>query len=135
MAHLEHFCTVTGSLHARPVAAAPAGMRVDFPFEGTATSPHWEGERPVSGIDYVTMRADGNMNLDLRAVIGEKRQSIGYTGTGVSIATSKTGARPRELIVFQASDGDFAWLNDEIAVGLGSVEDGVLSLEISIVKD
>jgi len=135
MAHLEHFCTIAGSLRGRPVAAAPAGMRIDFSFEGTATSPYWEGERPVSGVDYVTMRSDGNMSLDIRAVIGEKRESIGYTATGVSISTSKTGARPRELVVFQASEGDMSWLNDEIAVCLGSIEDGVVSLEISIVRD
>ena len=135
MASLEHFCTIEGTLAPRPVGAAPGGMRIDFPFEGVARSPHWEGEWPVKGVDYVTVRSDGNMTLDIRAVIGTKRESVGYTATGVSIAVGKTGARPQELITFQTSNESLAWLNDVVAVGLGSVEDGSLEIEISIVRD
>lgn len=134
MPQLEHFCTIEGSLRGRVVGAAPAGMRIDFPFVGTATSPHWEGERPVSGVDYVTVRADGNMVLDIRGVIGEKRESVGYTGTGVSIAVSRTEAHPKELITFQTGNEDLAWLNDEVAVGFGSGVDGVLRIDIYLVK-
>lgn len=135
MASLEHFCTIEGSLRARMVAAAPGGTRIDFPFEGMATSPHWEGERPVKGVDYVTVRSDGNMTLDIKAVIGEKRESVGYTATGVSLAVGRTGARPQELIMFQTSNEDLAWLNDVVAVGLGSVDEGVLKIEVSIVRE
>lgn len=134
MPGLEHFCTIKASLGARIIGNGPSGMRVDFPFEGTATSPHWEGERPVKGVDYVTYRSDGNMTLDIRGVIGEKRESVGYTATGVSIALSKTEAAPRELITFHTGNEDLAWLNTEIAVAFGSGGDGSLHLEVYLVR-
>jgi hypothetical protein len=131
---LEHFCTISGGLTARIIGNGPAGMRVDFPFEGTATSPHWEGERPVSGVDYVTYRADGNMSLDIHGVIGEKRESVGYTATGVSLAVSKTEAHPRELITFHTGNEDLAWLNTEVAVAFGKGADGAIELEVYLLK-
>ncbi|MFP5332016.1 MAG: DUF3237 family protein [Acidimicrobiia bacterium] len=134
MPELEHFCTIKASLGARIIGNGPSGMRVDFPFEGTATSPHWEGERPVKGVDYVTYRSDGNMTLDIHGVIGEKRESVGYTATGVSIALSKTEAAPRELITFHTGNEDLAWLNTEIAVALGSGADGAIQLEVYLVR-
>ena len=75
MPELEHFCTFEGDLGMKVIGKTPGGMRIDFPFEGTATGPHWEGERPVRGVDYATVRGDGNMDLDIRAVIGEKREA------------------------------------------------------------
>lgn len=134
MPELEHFCTVKATMHSRVVGNGPSGMRVDFPFEGTATSPHWEGERPVKGVDYVTFRADGNMALDIHGVIGEKRESVGYTATGVSISVSKTEAHPKELITFHTGNEDLAWLNDEVAVALGKGLDGAIDLDIYLIK-
>lgn len=134
MPELEHFCTVKASMRPRVVGDGPSGMRVDFPFEGTATSPHWEGERPVRGVDYVTFRSDGNMSLDIHAVIGEKRESVGYTATGVSISVSKTEAHPKELITFHTGNEDLAWLNTEVAVATGRGLDGEIELEIHLIK-
>jgi hypothetical protein len=113
---------------------APIGMRIDFPFEGAATSPHWEGERPVRGVDYVTVRSDGNMDLDVHGVIGEKRDAVSYQATGVSIANPDRSANPKELITFQTGNEDLAWLNDEVAVGFGTGAEGKLTLEIFIAR-
>ena len=74
MPSLEKFCTITADMGMRVMGNTPAGMRIDFPFQGTAVGPHWEGERPVSGIDYVTVRGDGNMDLEIRATIGESER-------------------------------------------------------------
>ena len=52
MPSLEKFCIIDASLGMRILGKTPHGMRIDFPFEGVATGPHWEGERPVVGIDY-----------------------------------------------------------------------------------
>ena len=134
MPEFEHFCKIKGTLRPRPIGSGPSGMRVDFPFEGTATSPHWEGDRPVQGVDYVTFRPDGNMTLDIHGVIGEKRESVGYTATGVSIGVSKTEAHPKELITFHTGNEDLAWLNDEVAVALGTGVDGVIDLDIYLIR-
>ena len=112
----------------------PLGTRIDFPFEGVATSRHWDGERAVNGIDYVTVRPDGNMELDIRGTIGSKRETVAYRAIGVSLGVSKTEARPQELITFTTGNEDLAWLNDVIGVGLGRGEGGDLSLAIYVVR-
>ena len=116
------------------IGKAPGGMRIDFPFEGTATGPHWEGERPVRGVDYVTVRSDGNMALDVHAVIGEKREAVSYRGNGVSIVNPDQSADPKELITFETGNEDLAWLNNEIGVAFGHGEDGKITLRIYLVK-
>jgi hypothetical protein len=134
MPELELFCTVKATMTPRLLGNMPGGTRIDFPFHGSATSPHWEGERSVSGTDYVTVRSDGNMDLDIRATIGEKRETIAYRGQGVSIVKSPTEAMPQELITFQTGNEDFAWLNNVVGVGLGGGEEGGLVVNIYIVR-
>jgi len=131
---LEEFCTIEASMAPRMIGRVPAGTRIDFPFEGTATSPHWEGERPVRGFDYVTVRGDGNMDLDIHGTIGEGRETVAYTATGVSIAHEDRSASPQELIVFQTGNDDLAWLNSVIGVGLGHGAEGKLGLKIYVVR-
>ena len=129
MASLEEFCTVKAAMTPRMIGHAPAGTRIDFPFEGTAVSSHWEGERPVRGVDYVTVRGDGNMDLDIHATIGEKRETISYRATGVSIAHEDRTASPQELILFETGVEELSWLNTCVGVGLGL---GGAELELTI---
>ncbi len=134
MPSLEPFATVTARLTPRMLGAMPSGVRIDFSFEGTATSPHWEGERPVRGVDHVTVRGDGHMDLEIRGTIGEKRETVAYRASGVSLAISQTEARPQELLTFQTSNPDLEWLNTVIGVGLGQGSDGVLDLAMFVVR-
>ena len=134
MPSLEKFCTVEADLAMNVSGKAPAGMRIDFPFEGTATSEHWEGERPVRGVDYVVVRSDGNMSLDIHATIGEKREAVSYRGGGVSIANEDQSADPRELIVFETGNEDLAWLNNEVAVAFGHGAAGKITLDIYLIR-
>lgn len=134
MPALEELCTVNATIKPRMLGNMPQGTRIDFPFEGTATSPHWEGERPVRGVDYVTVRSDGHMDLDIRGTIGEKRETVAYRASGVSIVKSETEALPQELITFQTGNEDLAWLNTAVGVALGGGEGGNLTLTIYVVK-
>lgn len=134
MPQLEEFCTIRATMQARMLGNMPGGTRIDFPFEGTATSAHWEGERPVRGTDHVTVRSDGNMDLDIRATIGEKRDTIAYRGHGVSIVKSPTEAMPQELITFQTGNEDLAWLNSVVGVGLGGGEGEGLVVVVYVVR-
>jgi hypothetical protein len=134
MPSVKLFCTVKAEMGRRIVGDTPSGMRMDFPFQGTATSEHWEGERPVNGVDYVTLRSDGNMDLDIHATIGEKRETVGYRGSGVSIVNADGSAEPRELITFQTGNEDLAWLNNEIGVALGRGESGELTVEVYLIR-
>ena len=134
MPSMEKFCTIEADLGMNVIGKAPAGMRIDFPFKGIATSDHWDGERPVRGVDYVTVRSDGNMDLDIHATIGEKRDTVSYTATGVSIANPDQSADPKELVVFQTGNEDLAWLNNEIGVAFGHGEGGKITLTIYLVR-
>ena len=134
MPTLEEFCTITAVLRPRMLGRTPAGVRIDFAFEGTAEGPHWEGARPVSGVDYATIRADGNLDLDIRGVIGKGRQTVSYRASGVSIMKSKTEAMPQELLTFQTSDDDLSWLNTAVGVAVGQGQGLDLTLTVYIVK-
>jgi Protein of unknown function (DUF3237) len=134
MPSMEEFCTIEADLEMNIIGKTPSGMRIDFPFKGTATSKHWEGERPVRGVDYSTVRADGNMDLDVHATIGEKRDAVSYTATGVSIANPDQSADPKELIVFQTGNEELAWLNNEVGVAFGHGEGGKITLTIHLLR-
>ena len=134
MPSLEHFCTINATMDMKVIGPVPSGMRIDFPFEGTATGPHWEGELPVEGVDYVTVRGDRNMNLDVHGRIGSGKGMVAYHASGVSISIDKSTAEPNELITFETANEDLAFLNTEIAVGLGRGEGSKLTLDILLVK-
>ena len=134
MPELELLCKIEAEMTLRMVGRTPGGTRIDFPFQGTATGPHWEGERPVSGTDFATIRADGNMDLDIHGVIGEKRESVGYRATGVSVVQEDQSAEINELLTFQTGNEDLSWLNDRIGVAIGTGAAGKLSLQVYLVE-
>ncbi|RMH76056.1 MAG: DUF3237 family protein, partial [Actinomyces sp.] len=115
MPELELLMSVDATLRFVPVGATPAGNRVDVPFEGTATSPRWEGELAVSGVDYALIRGDGTVALDIRARVGEGERVIWYSATGRS---GPDGIR--EVFTFETACEEFADLNAAVAVALGT---------------
>lgn len=131
---LEELCRLQLTLSARVLGTMPQGTRIDFPFEGTATSAHWEGARPVKGMDYVIVRSDGHSDLNIYGTIGEKRETLAYRATGVALTKSKTEALPQELISFQTANEDLAWLNSVIGVGFGEISGSDLALTIYVVR-
>ncbi len=124
MPELIEFAKITGTLNFTPIGNVSAGFRLDVPFDGVATSSHWEGERPVSGLDRITIGADGVQNLDIVARIGAGKETVGYRAIGRG--TQDDG--PRELLVFETADPDLAWLNTAVGVALGTVEKNNLDL-------
>jgi hypothetical protein len=134
MPQLEEFCRMDLSLAIDMVGKTPAGLRIDFPFQGTATSSHWEGERPVRGADYATVRGDGNMALDLHGRIGEGKQVVAYRGMGVSIVPERGVAEPNELLQFETADEELAFLNTTIGVAFGRGEGDHLELVVYLVR-
>ena len=134
MPTLEEFCTITAALRPRMLGKTPSGVRIDFAFEGSAESPHWEGSRPVAGVDYATVRSDGNLDLDIRGVIGEGRNTVSYRAIGVSIMKSKTEAVPHELLTFETSDEELSWLNTAVGVAVGQGEGLDLTLTVYLVR-
>jgi hypothetical protein len=108
------------SILAGKEAVPPQGARFDVAFEGDAAG-RLAGR--VRGVDYLRMRADGRMDLDIRATI--------ETADGCRIALSADGVavlRPGEPIadlsenisLISAASG-FAWANTHQIWGVGSV--------------
>ena len=98
----------------------PQGARFDVAFEGNATG-RLLGR--VRGVDYLRMRADGRMDLDIRAII--------ETGDGFRIGLSADGVavvRPGEPIAdlcenvtLTTAAAGYAWVNAHQIWGAGSV--------------
>lgn len=127
MATLTEFCKISAKLSFAPIGKLAGGVRVDLAFTGTATSSHWEGERPVSGVDYVTVRKDGSTELNIRGQIGSGQDVVAYTAMGRG---DDDGAR--ELFLFETAVEDLAWLNNAVGVGMGAVEGDSLELTVYI---
>jgi hypothetical protein len=103
------------------VEVPPQRVRFDIAFEGHAVG-RLAGR--VRGVDYVRMRADGRIDLDIRASL--------ETAAGRGIAMSADGvAMPRasepiadlceNVILFTATE-DYAWVNTRQVWGVGTVD-------------
>ena len=128
MPDLQEFCRIEAKLKFIPIGATPSGMQLHVPFEGTATSSHWEGERAVSGVDYVTVGKDGIAELYIRAILGSGDDAVAYEAHGRSGADGI-----KELITFRTASEDLAFLNGAVAVALGTAEGTSLSLTFYLV--
>ena len=122
---LEHLFTITASTS----MAAAFGTRVII----EASSGTFEGERLRGtvvgpGGDWVTIRPDGSMKVDVRLLLQtDDGASILMTYTGV--ATDR-GARIRTAPLFETADERYAWLNDVVAVGVGAIGDGTVTYDV-----
>ena len=134
MSTLKEFCKISCQMEFNMVGKTPNGLRIDVPFPGVAISEHWEGERAVNGTDHVLIRKDGNAVLDIRARIGDGRDVIWYSATGISVHGDCQGLMyPQELIVFETGSEDLAFLNDSTAVATGTADGGSLELTVYLV--
>lgn len=98
----------------------PQGVRIDISFEGQATG-RLTGR--LKGIDYIRFRADGRIDLDIRAIL--------ETNDGCRIALSADGvAMPRasepvaDLSVnhcLSTTAKEYAWVNTRQIWAFGTV--------------
>ena len=110
------------ALSSRKVAIPLAGARFDQPFEGILRGPRLTGT--ISGIDYLTVRADGLFQLHLHArVTTEDGTDISMSSEGVSMQME--GERLAQLraavSLFTASE-TYAWLNQLRLWAMGTLD-------------
>jgi hypothetical protein len=99
----------------------PQGVRVDVAFEGRAVG-RLAGR--VRGVDYARLRADGRIDLDIRATF--------ETDSGQRVALSASGvATPRadepiadlwENVTLGTAATEYAWVNTRQVWGIGTVD-------------
>ena len=127
VAHL--FTAVVNTSMAGMIANGPAGTRiiVNAP-EGT-----FEGER-MHGItkgpsgDWVIMRANGALQLDVRLLLETHDGAVilmTYGGIGL-----EGGKKLRTAPRFETGDERYAWLNDVQAIATGTSGDGKVTYEV-----
>ena len=134
---LEHLFTLTATLRERPPALlnAPQGSRVIV----TVTGGHFEGPKlrgtvDNSGGDWVSLRADGSIKLDVRVVLHTDDGAdifMRYEGIGVRIdGQLKLATAP----LFETGDEGYAWLNNTQAIASGVSANNVVTYEVFAVR-
>ena len=115
-------------------ALLPAqGARFDIAFEGTFEGPKLNGT--ISGVDYLTVRADGRFQLNLQAVLttddGEK---IAVYEDGILIPPQDDSmiAQIRLNLEFNASSPKYAWMNQIQGWGRGAVDWNTGQVEVQV---
>ena len=96
------------------------GVRIDIAFEGRASG-RLAGS--VQGVDYVRMRADGRIDLDIRAVIETENGSrIALSANGVAVPRAgEPIADLCENVSLSTAALDYAWVNTRQVWGIGTV--------------
>ena len=99
----------------------PQGLRLDVAFEGRASG-RLAGR--VRGVDYLRMRADGRIDLDIRATIEtDDARRIALSADGAAVPR---GAEPIadlcENVTLTTAAVDYAWVNTRQIWGTGTVD-------------
>jgi hypothetical protein len=121
----EPFMTLNVKLRMMPIGTTPYGTRLEVPFEGTATSALWDGEREVYGIDHISVSTTGTARIDVHVIISGDDEVITYRGNGRGTAIGV-----REGVIFETASERLAWLNDTVAIGKGAVDGDDLLIEL-----
>lgn len=98
----------------------PQGARIDIAFEGRATG-RLTGR--VRGIDYLRIRNDGRLDIDIRAIVETEdghRIALSADGVGVPRAAEQI-ADLRENVSLTTAAGNYAWVNRRQVWGVGTV--------------
>ncbi len=119
---VEHLFTMTAALGTRVmVGNGPAGQRVVVEVTGgTFEGARLKGTIIGTGGDWVLIRPDGSMKLDVRLTLQTADGAVLYMSyTGIGIRQGERNAL-RTAPLFETGDERYAWLNTVQAVGTGS---------------
>lgn len=109
------------------LGAGPHGTRLVFPIiGGTFVGERLRGEVLQGGADWVIRRADGVLELDLRATLRTDDGALVHmTFEGLRDDDAPGGPYFRTLPRFDTAVPRYAFLNRMLAVGVGEIRDGL----------
>jgi Protein of unknown function (DUF3237) len=127
---LEHLFTITANTSlAAIIPNGPSGTRVIVDAAtGTFEGPKLRGTVSGPAGDWVTMRADGSMLLDVRILLKTDDGAdilMEYKGVGFD-----NGARITTAPLFQTGAEQYAWLNSVVAVAKGASNGTSVTYEV-----
>jgi hypothetical protein len=107
----------------------PQGLRIDIAFEGRPTG-RLTGR--VRGVDYAWMRADGRIELDVRATIEvENGARIALSAGGVAVPRDGEPIGDlSENVSLSTAAKDYDWVNARQVWGVGTVNFAVGKVHI-----
>jgi hypothetical protein len=126
---VEDFGVDMGSALSGAKPVPPEGVRVNVSFEGELKGPRLRGK--VAGTDYLIIRADRVVRLDVHAVITtDDGARIALHGDGVADVEGST-AQLRENATLHTSAPAYAWVNrlQVWATGQSDLATGVATLK------
>ena len=130
---VEHLFTLKATL--RPESSrimnGPQGSRViAIVTGGTFEGPTMRGVIDNSGGDWVTMRPDNSIRLDVRILLHtDDGADILMTYKGIGVPT-EGGLALRTAPLFETGDERYAWLNAVQGVGIGTPGRGTVTYEV-----
>jgi len=131
---VEFLFTMTANVSAPTmIQGGPQGSRLIVSVPGgTFEGPKLRGTVvPHSGGDWVTLRPDGSMKLDVRLTLQTDDGAhilVTYTGIGARAADGSTKVYSTPL--FETGAEKYAWLNTVQAVGIGSTGPNGVTYEV-----
>jgi hypothetical protein len=117
-----------------PVVIPRAGgnLTVITVMSGTFEGPAMRGRvLPVAGGDWISVRDDGSMRLDVRIVLETDDGALvfmTYGGVGVTGADGSLSLRTAPL--FETADDRYTWLNHLQALAIGTVAPGTVTYQV-----
>jgi hypothetical protein len=131
---LEHLFTITATTAMSGIVAnGPAGTRVIVDASsGSFEGPKLKGTVHGPGGDWVTVRADGSMLLDVRLLLKTDDGAdilMEYKGVGLDGGKHITTAP-----MFQTGAEQYAWLNSVQAVARGATDGGAVTYDVYAVR-
>ena len=127
---VEHLFTVTASTQtAGLIANGPHGTRVVVGVSGGSfEGPRLKGTVKGPGGDWATLRPDGSGRLDVRLLLETDDGALILMHYSGVFAQGATYIRSAPL--FETGDERYAWINDVLAIGLGSVGEGNVTYDV-----
>jgi hypothetical protein len=114
------------------VPNGPNGTRVIVRVTGgTVKGPKLNGTVVDLGADWLTMRADGTAQLDVRIVINtDDGASISVTYKGIMAPGADGKPRIVTAPLFETGDERYTWLTQMQGIAIGAVGDNVVDYDI-----
>jgi hypothetical protein len=119
------------ALMAGEVPPPPEGARFDIHVDGVDNGPKLKGK--VTGIDYLSMRADGRTELNVYGKITtEDGQNIAVQAGGIGTPRPNTSIIDlRENVTLFTSSEDYKWVNTLQVWATGTVDTATGIINIS----
>jgi hypothetical protein len=127
---VEHLFTITaGTQTAGLLKDGPHGTRVVVGVTGGSfEGPRLKGTIKGPGGDWATLRPDGSGRLDVRLLLETDDGALILMQYKVVFAQGASYIRSAPM--FETGDDRYAWLNDVLSIGLGSVGDGEVTYDV-----